>query len=199
MESGVIRHFRSGGELTIFFAVRAALSAAVAKQQKRSFPMKINSKGRALLSGVAAGIVGGVLSVGVANAGECPGGQMVMAGEGQQAGAAMPKGVTDNVLASIDLSKETIAVPDRQFRMRRLEVQPGGEVPWHSHEDRPAIIYIVSGEIVEYTDVCKVPILHKEGEVSVDAGRSHWWKNTGKDKAVLISADILHDKMDSNM
>ncbi len=37
------------------------------------------------------------------------------------------------------------------------------------------------------------------GRGFVDAGRSHWWKNTGKKTVVLISADILHDKMDANM
>ena len=35
------------------------------------------------------------------------------------------------------------------MRVRQLEIQPGGIVPWHSHADRPALIYVVSGEIVE--------------------------------------------------
>jgi quercetin dioxygenase-like cupin family protein len=109
------------------------------------------------------------------------------------------KDVTDTVLASIDLSKEMIAAQDRQFRMRRLEIQPGGIVPWHSHADRPALIYIVQGEVTEFASICADPIVHKAGDVSVDAGRSHWWKNTGTEKVVLISADILHDQADTSM
>jgi len=148
----------------------------------------------------AAAIIAGALALGSsAFAGECPAGKVVADGKGQQDQNMAAKDVTDTVLASVDLSKEMIATPDRQFRMRRLEIQPGGIVPWHNHADRPALIYIVQGEITEYASTCAVPLLHKAGDVSVDAGRSHWWKNTGKDKVVLISADILHDQADTNM
>jgi quercetin dioxygenase-like cupin family protein len=114
-------------------------------------------------------------------------------------GPTQPKDVTDTVLAAIDLSKEKVAISDHQFRMRRLEIQPGGIVPWHSHADRPALIYVVSGEITEFASTCAIPLVHKAGDVSVDAGRSHWWKNTGKKPVVLISSDILHDPHDMNM
>jgi len=129
----------------------------------------------------------------------CPEGKLVADGSGQQAGATAPKDVTDTVLGSIDLSKEMVALPDHQFRMRRLVIQPGGVVPWHSHADRPALIYVVQGEVTEYASNCTVPILHKAGEVSVDADVSHWWKNTGKKTVVLISADILHNKAEESM
>ena len=148
------------------------------------------------LAGIIAGAM--VASTTASFAGDCPANKVVADGQGQKAGATMPKDVTDNVLASIDLSREMVALNDHQFRMRRLEIQPGGIVPWHSHADRPALIYVVQGEITEYASTCAVPILHKAGDVSVDAGRSHWWKNTGKKKVVLISADILHDKADEH-
>jgi quercetin dioxygenase-like cupin family protein len=45
----------------------------------------------------------------------------------------MPKGVTDTVTGSVDLGSE-IGVADRQLRTRRLVVQPGGVVPFHSHK-----------------------------------------------------------------
>ena len=135
----------------------------------------------------------------LAQAGECPADKLVADGEGQKAGATTPKDVTDTVLASIDLSKEMVKLDSHLFRMRRLVIKPGGIVPWHSHADRPALIYIVQGEITEYASICKVPILHNAGDVSVDAGRSHWWKNAGKRTVVLISADILDDRMDANM
>lgn len=146
-------------------------------------------------------VTAAILSVAAsaAFAGDCPAGKVVPDGQGQKPGATEPKGVTDNVLASIDLSKEMVALNDHLFRMRRLEIKPGGVVPWHSHADRPALIYVVQGEITEYASTCAVPIVHKAGDVSVDAGRSHWWKNTGNKTVVLISADILHDQMDKNM
>jgi quercetin dioxygenase-like cupin family protein len=141
----------------------------------------------------------GIATVSTAMAGECPADKIVADGKGQPMGATEPKDVTDNVLAMIDLSKENVKADDHQFRMRQLVIQPGGIVPWHSHADRPALIYVVSGEITEYASTCAIPLVHKAGEVSVDAGRSHWWQNTGKTPVVLISADILHDANDVNM
>lgn len=137
---------------------------------------------------------------GAAVAGECPAGKTVADGSGQKAGATMPKAVTDTVLGSIDLARTAVGVPDRQFRMRRLVVQPGGEVPWHSHDDRPALIYIVEGTVTEYASTCLVPIVHKAGELSVEMrGTSHWWKNTGSKPAVLLSSDLLHMSADPHV
>ena len=149
---------------------------------------------------MAAFVAGAALaSATTAMAGDCPADKIVADGKGQPMGPTKPKDVTDMVLASIDLAKEKVALSDHKFRMRQLEIQPGGIVPWHSHADRPALIYVVSGEITEYASTCAIPLLHKAGDVSVDAGRSHWWKNTGKKPVVLISADILHDPSDVNM
>jgi quercetin dioxygenase-like cupin family protein len=119
---------------------------------------------------------------------------------GQKPGAMAPKDVTDVVVGSIDLASHPVMVEGRTLRMRRLEVAPGGEVPWHSHADRPAIIYIVAGTVTEYASSCTVPIVHRAGDVSVeDATTQHWWKNTGDQTAVLISADLLHDPADARM
>ena len=74
------------------------------------------------------------------------------------------KGVTDTVLAAIDLEKETANIKGRELRFRKLTIEPGGIVPWHSHGDRPAIIYIAEGEIVEYASNCSDPICTKLGK-----------------------------------
>ena len=164
--------------------------------------MRNPSKTSFLARGLAlAALVAGAatLAAPAAFAGECPAGKLVAEGEGQKPGPAMPKDVTDTVLASIDLSKEKVAVADHLFRIRRLEIKPGGVVPWHDHGDRPALIYIVQGEITEYASNCAVPIVHRAGDWSRDADLMHWWKNTGKRTVVLISADILHDKAEEHM
>lgn len=128
-----------------------------------------------------------------AHAGECPAANRVADGKGQQPGAAQPSGVTDTVRAVTDLSKEPNAhVDGRHFRLRELVLQPGGVVPWHSHGNRPAMIYVVSGEVVEYASNCAVPIVHRAGDVAPEKfGTSHWWKNTGGSTATLISVDLF--------
>ena len=126
------------------------------------------------------------------HAGECPADKVVADGQGQKPGPSMPKDVTDVVRYSTDLSKEPLALQGRLFRLRQLEMKPGGIVPWHSHNERPAMIYIVSGEVIEYASSCAVPITHKAGDVSPERnGTSHWWKNTGSTTAVLISVDLF--------
>lgn len=149
---------------------------------------------------MAALVAGASLSAATAAmAGDCPADKIVADGKGQAMGPTEPKDVTDNVLAAIDLSKEMVKIDNHQFRMRQLEIKPGGVVPWHNHADRPALIYVVAGEITEYASTCAIPLVHKAGDVSIDAGRSHWWKNTGKKTVVLISADILHDPNEAGM
>jgi quercetin dioxygenase-like cupin family protein len=132
----------------------------------------------------------------LAQAGECPADKRVADGQGQKPGPTMPKDVTDVVRSSTDLAKEPLALQGRQFRLRQLEMKPGGIVPWHSHNERPAMIYIVSGEVVEYASSCAVPITHKAGDVAAEKnGTSHWWKNTGSATAVLISVDLFPAEM----
>lgn len=135
-------------------------------------------------------------------AGECPADKRVADGQGQKSGATMPKDVVDKVIASTDLGKESIGVQGRLFRARELRIMPGGIVPWHSHADRPAMIYVVSGEIVEYASTCAVPIVHRAGEVTAEkAPTSHWWQNTGTAPVVLISVDLfrVEDKANEKM
>jgi quercetin dioxygenase-like cupin family protein len=150
------------------------------------------------LSAVA--LLAGAILAAPASAGECPA-EKVKAGARTE-GETQPKGVTDTVLASVDLSKEKVNLADHQLRTRKLVIQPGGVVPWHNHEDRPALIYIVSGTIEEYASNCSVPIIHKAGEISVEkSGVQHWWKNTSKAPVVLLSSDVFHDmpKADPHM
>ena len=73
-------------------------------------------------------------------------------------------------------------------------------MPWHSHGDRPAIIYIAEGEIVEYASNCSVSIVHKAGDIRPEtSGTSHWWQNLGSKTVILFVGDVLHDKTDHNM
>jgi quercetin dioxygenase-like cupin family protein len=141
---------------------------------------------------VVAAVLAALGAAGAAFAGECPADKRVADGKGQPPGPTMPAGVSDVVRASTDLAKEPLSLQGRQFRLRQLEMQPGGVVPWHSHNERPAMIYIVSGEVVEYASSCAVPIVHRAGDVAPEKnGTSHWWKNTGTTKAVLISVDLF--------
>jgi len=138
------------------------------------------------------------LTIGAAQAAECPAGKTGV--DVTKPGPMKPSGVTDDVIGSIDL--KAYGSPGHLLRMRRLVVQPGGIVPWHSHGERPANILVVSGAITEYRSTCAAPIDHKTGDVAVESGSlAHWWKNNTNKPAILISGDILPPGMsaDSSM
>jgi quercetin dioxygenase-like cupin family protein len=143
-------------------------------------------------------IAAGAFLSSAAVAGECPAGKLKADARAPVAHAS--KGVTDTVLAAIDLAKEPAGIKDRQLRFRKLTIAPGGVVPWHSHGDRPAIIYIAEGEVVEYASNCLDPIVHKAGDIRPEtSATSHWWQNHGKKTVVLFVGDVLHDQNDHNM
>ena len=146
-----------------------------------------------------AGFVAGSAAYGsAALAGECPAGQT-------KAGArdkvdVKAQGVTDVTLGSINLEKQPANIKDRELRFRKLTIEPGGIVPWHSHDDRPALIYVQQGEIVEYASNCAAPILHKAGEVATETrGTSHWWKNLTDKPVTLFIGDIRSNPNDKHM
>jgi quercetin dioxygenase-like cupin family protein len=137
-----------------------------------------------------------------AMAGDCPANQRVPDGQGQPMVNEAAKGVTDRVIASTDLAREPLMVDGRAFRARRLDIAPGGVVPWHSHADRPAMILITGGEISEYASNCKVPIVHKAGEIAAERSpTAHWWKNHGAEPVVIYSFDLfrVEDKKQEKM
>jgi hypothetical protein len=59
---------------------------------------------------------------------------------------------------------------------------------------------MIQGEIIEYSSTCAVPIVHKAGETALEThATAHWWKNTGKQTVVLLSADFFPTTMDGHM
>ena len=114
--------------------------------------LEITLKGRRGRSGLLAVLaIGASLAASAAFAGECPADQKRP--DATKPVDVRPVGVTDTVIAMIDVENQH-GIKDRTFRMRRLVVEPGGIVPWHSHGERPAIIYIVEGKINEYASNC---------------------------------------------
>ncbi len=135
---------------------------------------------------------------GHAYAGQCPADKI--AANDLPGAPTAPVGVVDTELASIDLSTENVKLEHRRLRLRHMTIAPGGIVPLHSHEDRPALIMVNSGEIYEYNSKCAVPILHKAGDVAREfLGTKHWWKNTGTQPVDLTIGDIVNDSKPATM
>jgi quercetin dioxygenase-like cupin family protein len=156
------------------------------------------SNTRAAIRGAQLAVAVALAFAGLARAGECPAGQ---AADNALANApSAPVGVVDTELAAVDLSVENVKLAQRRLRLRHMTIAPGGIVPLHSHEDRPALIQVVSGEIYEHSSKCAVAILHKAGDVAREhLGTRHWWKNSGTRPVELTIGDIVNDRKPETM
>jgi quercetin dioxygenase-like cupin family protein len=155
---------------------------------------------RALWQGLALAcvIVGSATTASTAFAGECPGDKIKA--NAREKVDFKPVGVTDVTLGSIDLEKQPANIKGRELRFRKLTIEPGGIVPWHSHDDRPALIFVQQGEIIEYASNCAGPIVHKAGDIRPEVfGTSHWWKNLGTETVILYVGDVRKDPDDHHM
>ncbi len=155
---------------------------------------------RALWQGLALAcvIVGSATTASTAFAGECPADKIKA--NAREKVDFKPVGVTDVTLGSIDLEKQPANIKGRELRFRKLTIEPGGIVPWHSHDDRPALIFVQQGEIIEYASNCAGPIVHKAGDIRPEVfGTSHWWKNLGTETVILYVGDVRKDPDDHHM
>jgi quercetin dioxygenase-like cupin family protein len=101
------------------------------------------------------------------------------------------KGVTVELLETVDLGPEIENMAGRQFRMRKVTIEPGGVFgPIHDHKGRPGMVYILQGTITD----------HRNGIVTdygpgvgwpEDNNTTHWLENRGTIPAVEISFDIV--------
>lgn len=130
------------------------------------------------------------LGSGVALAGACPADKVLTTP--REIENAPDVGVDRPILHEVDLTGWR-NLGQFKLRMRRLTVAKDGIVPTHDHDDRPSIVLVQTGEIIEHSAFCAVPILHKAGESTPEfgPGHKHWWENKSGAPVVLISTDVV--------
>lgn len=107
---------------------------------------------------------------------------------------AETRGVTVEVLATVDLGPEIEGMTGRVLRMRRVSIEPGGVFgPIHDHRDRPGTVYIVRGTITDHRNGVATDYGPGVGWPE-DRNTTHWLENRGSSPAVEISVDIVRQK-----
>ncbi len=107
-------------------------------------------------------------------------------------GPTSPQGVEVRDVVALDLAGQIPAGQGRVLRSRLMTIAPGGHLPVHDNRDRPAVIYFLSGTIVEHREGVAEPIVHTAGSGETETVATiHWWENTGSEPAVLLVTDIL--------
>ena len=101
------------------------------------------------------------------------------------------RGVTTELLATVDLGPEIEGLGGRYLRLRRVTIEPGGVFgPIHDHRDRPGIVYVLQGAITDHRDGVATEYGPGVGWPE-DKATLHWLENRGATPAVEISVDIV--------
>jgi quercetin dioxygenase-like cupin family protein len=109
---------------------------------------------------------------------------------GQQPAPTDYQGVTESVLAAIDLAKEIDSLDNRELRVSRATLAPGGHIGLHSHRGDPTIVYVLGGVLTNHHDNGTTEEF-RPGQVFAEFGpRSHWVENQGPTPVTFIAANI---------
>ncbi|WP_395645554.1 cupin domain-containing protein [Terricaulis sp.] len=82
--------------------------------------------------------------------------------------------------------------PTRAVRLRRITVQPGGVIAWHTHTALQGMAILLSGEMTEFRNSCLDPIVHHAGDVTrEDADTAHGWRNLSDQPAVILVSHVV--------
>ncbi len=101
------------------------------------------------------------------------------------------RGVTVELLATVDLGPEIEGMAGRHLRMRMVTMEPGGVFgPIHDHKDRPGAVYILEGTITDHRNGVATDYGPGVGWPE-DRNTLHWLENRGTVPAVEISVDIV--------
>jgi quercetin dioxygenase-like cupin family protein len=109
---------------------------------------------------------------------------------GQQSAPTDYKLVAQDVLASIDLAKEIDSIQNRELRLSRAVISPGGHIGLHSHQGDPTIVYLLSGVLTNHHDDGTTEEFHP-GQVFAEFGPcAHWVENKGTTPVTFIVANV---------
>lgn len=108
-----------------------------------------------------------------------------------QDGAHETRGVSVELLATVDLTGEIEGMEGRRLRMRRVTMEPGAVFgPLHDHQGRPGTVFILQGTITDHRDGAATDYGPGVGWPE-DRHTLHWLENRGSETAVEISVDIV--------
>jgi quercetin dioxygenase-like cupin family protein len=108
---------------------------------------------------------------------------------GANAQAPEPKGPVAKPLLNLDLAPEMDTVQGRVMRMQLTTYEPGAANKPHSHKDRPEVVYMLSGKVIEHRG--EVAKEYGPGDAfTADRNTTHWMENKGAVPAVMLVTGI---------
>jgi quercetin dioxygenase-like cupin family protein len=98
-------------------------------------------------------------------------------------------GVTPHIIPEL----LTALVSSVEEESQQLKIEPGGIAAFHSHAQRPAFTYVISGTLLEHRKDGP-DRTYKAGEVLVESTEvEHWAENNGSEPVMLVSVDLFKE------
>ena len=107
-------------------------------------------------------------------------------------GPAETRGVSStSVLGGLDLERDFPAMKGYRMRARVVTLDAGGVIAVHQHDARPAVAYLLEGEVTEVRGA-EQATTYTAGEVAFEhSGLVHWWENRSDAPATVLVVDIV--------
>jgi len=107
-------------------------------------------------------------------------------------GPAQTRGVSStSVLGGLDLERDFPAMKDYRMRARVVTLEAGGVIAVHQHDSRPAVAYLLEGEVTEVRGA-EQAITYTAGQAAFEqSGLVHWWENRSDAPATVLVVDIV--------
>jgi len=105
------------------------------------------------------------------------------------------KPITIDQLQRFSLAEQMPNARTYDVRMRKIVVASGAKIAKHNHTQRAGMVYVISGEIVEYRNG-KVTTLKSGDSLVEDFDTVHAYENKSSQDCVLVAFDI--PKSESN-
>src|SRR5215470_8167097 len=118
-------------------------------------------------------------------------GLLAFAGQGN-AQAPQAKRPVGKPLTGLELAPEMESVQGRSMCMQLTTYEPGASNTEHSHKDRPEVVYILSGKIIDHRG--NVAKEYGPGDTfTADRNTVHWMENKGAVAAVMLVTGIAKE------
>ena len=94
-------------------------------------------------------------------------------------------------LIGLELAPEMESVQGRSLCMQLTTYEPGASNMEHSHKDRPEVVYVLSGKIIDHRG--EVAKEYGPGDTfTADRNTMHWMENKGTVPAVMLVTGIAN-------
>jgi len=120
-----------------------------------------------------------------------PDAQYSVAQEIEQGGPTQTTGIESTVLGTIPLEKYFEALKGSNLRAREVVLLPGARIAVHRHDRRPAVVYVLEGEVVEHRSDSEEPMIRRQGDTYFETfGVVHWLENISPNRVRVLAVDI---------